>query len=93
MFKFDLGSRVRDKITGYVGTIVARIEYLNGCKRYSVQAKVKDEKIPEPEWLDEQQLELIEEPEEAIKQDSTGGDRSAPRSMTIPPPFGSEKSL
>jgi len=93
MFKFDLGSRVRDKITGYVGTIVARIEYLNGCKRYSVQAKVKDEKIPEPEWLDEQQLELIEELEEAIKQDSTGGDRRVPKSMTVPPAFGSEKSL
>jgi len=91
MFKFDLGTKVRDKITGYEGTITARVEHLNGCVRYCIQGKAKDGKIPDGEWIDEQQLELIEEAKEDLRE-STGGDRPNPKSL-INPLFEKEDSF
>jgi hypothetical protein len=56
MFRFELGILARDVITEAEGTIVARIEYLNGCRQYSLQRRIADGKVPEPVWVDEQQL-------------------------------------
>ena len=84
MFKFELGTRVRDWVTGYEGIITARVEHLNGCKRYGVQGPVKDGKIPDLEWLDEEQLELVEE-KGTVEKSSTGGPHPAPKSMESPP--------
>lgn len=55
-----LGSRVRDKITGFQGIVTSRHEYLNGCVRFAVQPEGldKDDKIPEDKVFDEPQLEL-----------------------------------
>lgn len=57
-FRFHNGDEVKDLVTGYVGIIDARIEYLNGCKQYSVVAKSEDNKIKKGWWIDEEQLEL-----------------------------------
>ncbi len=58
MFKFELGENVADVITGYAGTILARIEYLTGCIQYGVQQRSvdKDGKIQTWEWIDESRL-------------------------------------
>ena len=37
----QLGDRVKDKVTGFEGIAVARTEWLYGCIRIEVQAKVK----------------------------------------------------
>lgn len=58
----ELGSRVRDRITGFEGIITARIEFLTGCDRYIVQPRVdKDGKVPRSETFDEATLELMED--------------------------------
>jgi len=58
---FKLGEKVKDTVTGFKGTITARIEYLNGCIQYCVEPKVgKEMKMEKHHWIDEGQVELIE---------------------------------
>ena len=52
-----LGDKVKDKITGFEGITVAKVIYLNGCISYEVQPqKLKDGKMLDTVWFDEQQL-------------------------------------
>ena len=61
MFKFGLGSKVRNAITGYTGIVVQRTDYLSGYKRYGIQSQeLYDGKPLEPEYFDEEQLKIIE---------------------------------
>ena len=77
-----LGSRVKDKITEFAGVADARCEFLNGCVQYRVQSKIsKDGKVPEPQWIDETQLEIIGKSAiKKIKSDNGGGFRTYPSS-------------
>lgn len=60
IFKFDLGAKVEDVVTGYKGVVIHRTEYLNGCIRYGVQTQeLKDGKTIESEMFDEQQLTAV----------------------------------
>ena len=53
-----LGDRVKDKVTGFTGIVIARTEWLYGCVRYGIQAEeLKDGKPLEAQWLDEKQLD------------------------------------
>ena len=68
-----LGDRVRDEVSGFVGVVVSEHNYLNGCRRLSVQPKVdKDGKLPEIQSFDDPQLKLVEE-EVAERDNTTGG--------------------
>jgi len=69
-----LGDKVKDIITEFEGIATARAEYLNGCVQYLLQPKYdkKNNKIPEPEWIDEQQLKVIN-PKPKQQTTSTGG--------------------
>ena len=63
-FKFKLGIKARDRVTGQEGILDMRAEYLNGCIRYSLQPPIKDNdntKRPDSYWIDEQQLEKIDD--------------------------------
>jgi hypothetical protein len=55
---FNFGDKVKDIVSGFEGIVVGKTEWMNGCIRYSLQGPVKDGKIPEMEWVDEQQLTL-----------------------------------
>ena len=59
--KIDLGDRVKDRITGLVGIVTAKSEYMNGCRRFGVGAEKpsKDGTLLKDEWFDEPQLVLI----------------------------------
>ena len=57
-----LGEKVKDKVTGLVGIVVARCVYLNNCVQFLVQPKVIDHRIVEGYWIDESQLEIINSP-------------------------------
>ena len=72
--KFELGSKLRDKISGLVGMAMSRTEYLNGCIQYAVMPKINKKDFTEmPSWnIDESQLESLEKPIK-IKKKSTGG--------------------
>ena len=67
-----LGDKIKDPITGFKGTAVARCTYLYGCVRISVQGRIdKDGNIPDWVHFDEPQLEGIE-PKEAKKEADHG---------------------
>lgn len=71
--EIKLGDKVRDEITGLVGIAVARIEFLNGCIQYDIQPPMnKKGEVPASEWVDVQQLEIIE-PAKAKETDPNGG--------------------
>ena len=65
-----LGSKVKDSISGFKGTVTARAEYLYGCVRCGVEGK---DKPGEMIWIDEQRLEETS----AAK---SGGSQSIPTS-------------
>ncbi len=60
MFKFELGQKVKERITGFKGVIVARSQYMTGCNRYGIQSqKLKSDGKPlEWEYFDEDLLEI-----------------------------------
>ena len=81
-FKFELGTTVKDTITGFEGLVTRRTQWLNNCNTYGVQPREldKDGKIRECGNFDEPQLELVEK-ESPVKSDrKTGGpERSVQR--------------
>ena len=73
-YKFELGSELKSKVTGFQGINVANSTHLNGCNRCYVQPKVKkDGKIPDGNWLDEPELLLVKKPKAKAKPRKTGG--------------------
>lgn len=57
-----LGDKVKDRVSGFEGIIIAKHDYLYGCTRFSVQPVVdKDGKHPDSMAFDEYQLDIIEE--------------------------------
>lgn len=74
MPRFKLGSKVKDKVTGYTGIVTTRTEHLNGCIQYGVNGPVDEQgKMIEGYNIDEQQLELIEEDAVKVKKESFPG--------------------
>lgn len=59
--EIELGDKVKDKVTGFEGIAVAKIEYLNGCVQFGVKAQVTDAALKEAEYIDVGQLEYIDE--------------------------------
>jgi hypothetical protein len=64
LFKFNNGDEVKCIVTGFTGIITARMEWLNHCIQYCVKPKMKTKKdesskMPEGEYIDEQQLKLV----------------------------------
>lgn len=73
-FKFNCGDIVKDKITGFNGVVVARIQYLTGCNRYSIQSRIlADEKPVEWQNFDEDQLNILKEDIIKIQTDRSKG--------------------
>jgi hypothetical protein len=60
-FKYEMGDVVKDRISGFKGTVIGQYVYNTGCKHYGVAPlKVSNEgKILETENLDETRLILI----------------------------------
>lgn len=74
IFKFKLGNKLRDKVSGHEGIAIGVIEYLNGCIQYGIKGKLdKDKKVPDAVWIDQQQLELIKGGIE-VEKSHTGGE-------------------
>ena len=73
IFKYALGVKVKDKVTGYVGIVDGRTEWLYGCRRYSVQSqKMKNDKPAELMTFDEDAIDVI-----VAKNKHVGGHRPA----------------
>jgi hypothetical protein len=77
----ELGSRVRDKITGFTGVVTGRVEYLTGCNQVLVAPKCKDDgALVSSEWLDEQRVDVLPDSRVVLDNRTTpGADRPAPK--------------
>lgn len=70
----ELGVEVRDIVTGFSGTTIARTEWLNGCARLTVQPKIgKDGKLPDNATFDEPQLSVVSKKKVKRGNKKTGG--------------------
>ena len=77
MAKVQLGNKVRDKISGFTGTVVAVTEWIAGCKRITVCAnKLKDGKPIANQCFDEPMLEVIKPKTSKKRKKPTGGDQA-----------------
>jgi hypothetical protein len=75
----QLGDVVRDRVSGFQGVAVCRSEWLNGCVRWSVQPQALHEGKPiESQYIDEEQLEVVDAPKLNFVSRRTGGDRPDP---------------
>lgn len=79
----QLGKEGKDKITGFSGIIVARVEYLYGCNQYGIAPKVgEDGTVKDTTFFDEGRIEVTGPgilPEE-VQTDVKGGiNRDAPK--------------
>lgn len=55
-----LGCEAKDTITGYVGIVVCISDWLNGCRRVTIQAKELKGGIPlENQTFDVEQVNLV----------------------------------
>ncbi len=69
-----LGQEVKEKVTGFIGIAIARVEYINGCIQYCVKPKMgQDGRMPEGEYIDEKML-TIESDGVWIESGNTGGE-------------------
>lgn len=61
-----LGEKVRDKITGFVGTTTVMVTYINGCIRFWVEptwkGDLKERRSEAGEYFDYGRLELVDPP-------------------------------
>ena len=75
-FKFSNGEEVKDVVSGFTGIIDCCSLWLNGCRRYSVQPKMKEGDTTKPDslWMDEESLEKISNGvKKEVKPTKTGG--------------------
>jgi hypothetical protein len=72
-FKFDVGDKVKDTITGFSGIVVYRTQWLNNCNTYGVAPQELKDGIPvKNQHFDEPQLLMVDK-ESIKKSQGTGG--------------------
>jgi hypothetical protein len=78
----ELGKKAKDKVTGFEGIIIGRIEYLFGCNQYGLTPPAKDGKTNDTQWFDEGRIEVIGNgvSPKSVKVEKNGGvNRDCPR--------------
>ena len=73
--KIRLGSKVRDKVTGFEGITTGYCTYLYGCNQYNIVSRVVDGKPSECFWFDDGRIELVSDGinAESVKGTANGG--------------------
>jgi hypothetical protein len=75
--QIELGSRVRDTVSGFKGIAVARTCWLHGCVRITISPEKTDNgKILSNETFDEPQVEYVDKKSHAAK--PSGGEYAPP---------------
>lgn len=82
--QFELGTKLRDRVSGFTGVAVSVTSYLGQCDRYALQPEIdKDGKLPQTEFFDENQLEVVDKRNvirpTALASGRTGGYQPRPR--------------
>ena len=81
-FEFNLGDKAEDIITGFIGIVTSRCQWLNGCNTYGLQIEELKDGLPQDRQdFDAPQLELVKASVAKSKKVETGG-----RVKSIPTP-------
>lgn len=78
----QLGLKVRDRVTGFEGIAVARIEYLTGCMQIGISPPVdKEGKLQDTSYFDHTRVEVVDVKPvlNQTNQDRGGPNRDCPR--------------
>lgn len=61
IFEHELGRNAQDKLTGFKGVLVGRIQFLTGCNRYAIRPTHLDKegKTIDSEYFDEGRIEIL----------------------------------
>ncbi len=61
MFKYELGQKLKCKVTGFTGVVMGRLQYFNGCIQYDLRRPVdpKTGEHRDGRWIDEEQLNPV----------------------------------
>ena len=79
----EFGQRVRDKITGFTGIVVNVSKWNNGCINVGIKPEVlKDGKPQEVEFIDIQELEIVEKNVHPAPSRLAGGPKPNQKSPT-----------
>jgi hypothetical protein len=84
----EQGQYVRDRVSGFEGTVVGITTWLNGCRTVGIRPKVKEDgKMPEVAWIDEPQVESIDDQDRSFVAGSndTGGENHPTPELRITP--------
>jgi hypothetical protein len=78
---FKLGWTLKDKITGFEGTVVGRCEYISGCHQVLLVPKVNEKgEHRESHWFDESRCDRIGDSELVLNiGQNPGCDKAAPK--------------
>lgn len=86
--RISLGDQVKDKVTGFKGIVTATTLFLNGCVRCAVQPPMgKDGKIPDSQYFDEPQLEILKKAKVKAENTTLHEDAAEARVKTGGPSF------
>lgn len=55
----ELGQKAKDKVTGFEGIIIGRVQYLTGCDQYGLVPPAKDGKIESAQYFDEGRIKIV----------------------------------
>jgi len=70
----ELGDKVECKYSGFIGIVVGKHYYINGCNQYTILPKCKDKNEPaKEESIDEQNLIVVEKCKPVIEKEEVGG--------------------
>ena len=74
----ELGRKVKDKITGFEGTVTGFVVYISGCNQALIIPPAKDGKMGDGCWIDEQRLEYVDASKVVLDNGATPGCDAAP---------------
>lgn len=80
-----IGSKAKDRISGFVGIVVAITYWLNGCVRITIAPQeLREGKPIESQTFDQEQVQLVELPAIAAPTVQIGGPSIAPKRIADP---------
>lgn len=68
-----MGQKVKEIVSGQIGIVSSRIDFMNGCVQFEVTPEIVDNKPLDAFWVDHSRLEVISTEVISVKQSETGG--------------------
>lgn len=77
----SIGRKVKDIVTGFMGIVLGRCEYISGCNQLLVHPGLgPDGAMRESLWMDEQRLEFVYSSRVVLDNGASPGfDKEAPK--------------